>query len=325
MRTASPLSCSQSSSSSFLALTTDLPYTLPTSLQASPAHPNSRLHRSILALTLLQPPTSPPTQPPHTLFFYRDDPACLHLEEPRRFSAAQPSHAPSLNFTLCTTSTTGSRRRFTPQPELSFRRSLEPCWHIAVRPRYIDCAFPPASTSLDPMPRLATSSNYTRSNYSPDRAGTSTSTSTPATSRASTPQLQANINRRASAKPRYSRPEAQPEDWHFLLSVPLDHSNNPTQNSSVHIAQSYTYPIGEISFQIENPPPAMGGNRTSLSMNGGLDPKRRSTSYDEQYQYKDNAYNTARERVHRESPIIAELRTNVIVSINVPHRFLAHN
>jgi len=62
----------------------------------------------------------------------------------------------------------------------------------------------------------------------------------------------------------------------------------------------------------------MGGNRTGLSMNGGLDPKRRTTSYDEQYQYKDNAYNTARERVHRESPIIAELRTNVIVSIDAP-------
>lgn len=60
----------------------------------------------------------------------------------------------------------------------------------------------------------------------------------------------------------------------------------------------------------------MGGNRTSLSMNGALDPKRRTTSYDEQYQYKDNAYSTARERVHRESPIIAELRTNVIVSID---------
>jgi hypothetical protein len=62
----------------------------------------------------------------------------------------------------------------------------------------------------------------------------------------------------------------------------------------------------------------MGGNRTSLSMNGSLDAKRRTTSYDEQYQHKNNAYSTARERVHRESPIIAELRTNVIVSIDAP-------
>ena len=60
----------------------------------------------------------------------------------------------------------------------------------------------------------------------------------------------------------------------------------------------------------------MGGNRTS--MNGSLDPKRRTTSYDEQYQYKSNAHGTARERVDRESPIIAELRTNVIVSIDAP-------
>jgi hypothetical protein len=52
-------------------------------------------------------------------------------------------------------------------------------------------------------------------------------------------------------------------------------------------------------------------------MNGGLDTKRRTTSYDEQYQYKDNIYSTARERIHRESPVIAELRTNVIVSVDV--------
>ena len=59
----------------------------------------------------------------------------------------------------------------------------------------------------------------------------------------------------------------------------------------------------------------MGGNRTSLNMNGALDAHRRLSSYDEQYRYKDNMYGSARERVHRESPVIAELRTNVIVSV----------
>jgi len=168
------------------------------------------------------------------------------------------------------------------------------------------------------MPRSTTSSNYTRSNYSPDRSNSQTSLSTAATSRASTPQLLTKLNRKASTKPRKPRPKSQPGDWHSLLGIPPDQSNTPSQRSSLRIAHSYTDLIGEGDFQNENPQRAMGGNRTGLSMNGGLDPKRRTTSYDEQYQYKDNAYNTARERVHRESPIIAELRTNVIVSIDAP-------
>lgn len=86
----------------------------------------------------------------------------------------------------------------------------------------------------------------------------------------------------------------------------------------MRITQSYSDLVTENNFKNIFPPRAMGGNRTSLSMNGSLDPKRRTTSYDEQYQYKNNAYSTARERVHRESPIIAELRTNVIVSIDAP-------
>ncbi|KAM0713710.1 hypothetical protein Q7P37_010672 [Cladosporium fusiforme] len=57
----------------------------------------------------------------------------------------------------------------------------------------------------------------------------------------------------------------------------------------------------------------MGGNRTSQSVYGGIDAKRGTQSYEEQYQYKDNVYGSARERVHRESPVIGELRTNVII------------
>jgi len=167
------------------------------------------------------------------------------------------------------------------------------------------------------MPHSTTSSNYTRSNYSPDRSNSQTSLSTAATSGASTPQLFTKLNRKASTKPRKPRPKSQPGDWHSLLGIPPDHSNTPSQRSSLRIAHSYTDLVGEGNLANEHPPRAMGGHRTSLSMNGGLDPKRRTTSYDEQYQYKDNAYNAARERVHRESPIIAELRTNVIVSIDI--------
>lgn len=164
------------------------------------------------------------------------------------------------------------------------------------------------------MPHSTTSSNYTRSINS--RSSSQTSLSTAATSRASILQDFNKLNRKASTKPRKPRPKPQPGDWNSLLAIPRDHSNTPSQRSSLRITQSYSDLIGGSDLKNINPPRAMGGNRTS--MNGSLDPKRRTTSYDEQYQYKNNAHGTARERVHRESPIIAELRTNVIVSIDAP-------
>lgn len=84
----------------------------------------------------------------------------------------------------------------------------------------------------------------------------------------------------------------------------------------MHTTDPLADPIGQADFHKNKAPHAMGGSRTSVNMNGGLDPKRRTMSYEEQYQYKDNAYGSARERVHRESPVIAELRTNVIVSVS---------
>lgn len=165
------------------------------------------------------------------------------------------------------------------------------------------------------MPHSTTSSVYTRSINS--RTNSQTSLSTTATSQGSNSQL-LKLNRKSSTKPRKPRPRSQPEDWNSLLGIPPDHSNTPSQRSSLRITQSYSDLVAENNFKNNFPPRAMGGNRTSLSMNGSLDPKRRTTSYDEQYQYKNNAYSTARERVHRESPIIAELRTNVIVSIDAP-------
>ena len=166
------------------------------------------------------------------------------------------------------------------------------------------------------MPHSTTSSNYTRSINS--RSNSQTSLSTAATSRASTPQLLTKLNRKTSTKLRKHRPKSQPGDWTFPLGILPDYSTIPSQRSSLRITYSYSDLVSGSEFEIVTPLRAMGGNRTSLSMNGSLDPKRRTTSYDEQYQYKNNAYSTARERVHRESPIIAELRTNVIVSIDAP-------
>ena len=42
--------------------------------------------------------------------------------------------------------------------------------------------------------------------------------------------------------------------------------------------------------------------------------KRRTQYYEEQFQYKDQAVGQTREKVVRQSPVVAELKTNVIVS-----------
>ena len=43
--------------------------------------------------------------------------------------------------------------------------------------------------------------------------------------------------------------------------------------------------------------------------------KRRTQYFEEKFQYKDTQTGSVRERIHRDAPIIAELRTNVIVSV----------
>lgn len=43
------------------------------------------------------------------------------------------------------------------------------------------------------------------------------------------------------------------------------------------------------------------------------DSKRRTNYYEEQFQYKGNGLGSVRERIEKDSPVVAELRTNVIV------------
>lgn len=57
---------------------------------------------------------------------------------------------------------------------------------------------------------------------------------------------------------------------------------------------------------------AMNGVNGSSGYGNGT-PKQRKSYYDEQFGSRDAASGSAREKVQRESPIIAELRTNVIV------------
>ena len=57
---------------------------------------------------------------------------------------------------------------------------------------------------------------------------------------------------------------------------------------------------------------AVKENRRSASYNE--ESKRRSQYYEEQFQYKDGVVGLSREKVQKQSPVIAELKTNVIVS-----------
>lgn len=58
----------------------------------------------------------------------------------------------------------------------------------------------------------------------------------------------------------------------------------------------------------------MNGTQTHVE-----DSKRRKQYYDEQFRPKDSISGTVRERVQRDSPVVAELRTNVIVCLPSPH------
>jgi hypothetical protein len=102
------------------------------------------------------------------------------------------------------------------------------------------------------MPHSTTSSVYTRSINS--RSNSQTSLSTAATSRASTLQSANKLYRKASTNPRKPRPKSQPGDWNSLLGIPLDHSNTPSQRSSLRITQSYSDLVGGSNFENNIPP-----------------------------------------------------------------------
>ena len=57
------------------------------------------------------------------------------------------------------------------------------------------------------------------------------------------------------------------------------------------------------------------GNRNSMIASYNNSAKQRTQYYEDQFQYKDNVNSSVRERVQRESPVVAELRTNVIVRL----------
>lgn len=84
--------------------------------------------------------------------------------------------------------------------------------------------------------------------------------------------------------------------------------------SSPHsVAEAYADLVGRGGNIDEVLASRKAGDRSSLGQYNSAS-RHRTQYYDEQFRYKDNEVGSVRERVHRESPVIAELRTNVIVS-----------
>lgn len=57
------------------------------------------------------------------------------------------------------------------------------------------------------------------------------------------------------------------------------------------------------------------GSKDSMIANYNNSSQQRKQYYEEHFQYKDNHHGSVRERVQRVAPVIAELRTNVIVGL----------
>jgi hypothetical protein len=80
------------------------------------------------------------------------------------------------------------------------------------------------------------------------------------------------------------------------------------KRSSLAIVDAYaTLIVGGNNMIHEMP------ERNSVNYGDNTESKRRSQYYEDVHEYKANGNSSAQERVYSESPVVAELRTNVIV------------
>lgn len=95
--------------------------------------------------------------------------------------------------------------------------------------------------------------------------------------------------------------------------LPSQRELNARKRASTPITDAYADLIGRGSGNIDD---VLGnrrsGDRSSMSQYNSAS-KHRTQYYEDQFRYKDNEIGSVRDRVSRESPVIAELKTNVIV------------
>jgi len=97
-------------------------------------------------------------------------------------------------------------------------------------------------------------------------------------------------------------------------SRPASPPQNPAawKRTSSPIAEAYADLVGKGANIAEVMEGRQARDRTSLGQYNDAS-KHRTQYYEDQFRYKDGEVGTIRERVQRESPVIAELKTNVIV------------
>jgi len=84
------------------------------------------------------------------------------------------------------------------------------------------------------------------------------------------------------------------------------------KRNSTPIADAYDNLVGKGGNISEVMEGRQARDRTSVGTYNDAS-KHRTAYYEDQFRYKDGEVGTIRERVQRESPVIAELKTNVIV------------
>ncbi|KAK5128865.1 hypothetical protein LTR85_000198 [Meristemomyces frigidus] len=91
-------------------------------------------------------------------------------------------------------------------------------------------------------------------------------------------------------------------------------SQNPNawKRASSPMAEAYADLLGKGGNIDEVLGSRKAGDRSSMGQYNNAS-KHRTQYYEDQFRYKDNEVGTIKERVQRESPVIAELRTNVII------------
>ncbi|KAK0937655.1 hypothetical protein LTR29_010766 [Friedmanniomyces endolithicus] len=97
-------------------------------------------------------------------------------------------------------------------------------------------------------------------------------------------------------------------------SRPASPPQNPAawKRASSPIAEAYADLVGKGANIAEVMEGRQARDRTSLGQYNDAS-KHRTQYYEDQFRYKDGEVGTIRERVQRESPVIAELKTNVII------------
>jgi len=96
---------------------------------------------------------------------------------------------------------------------------------------------------------------------------------------------------------------------------------NPTSGKrlSSSIAEAYADLLGKSGSVEEALADRQAGDRSSMASQYNSASKHRAQYYEDQFRYKDNEAGSVKERVQRESPVVAELKTNVIVRLHLHH------